>query len=139
LLKGSPGKRPVRSPPEVAQEANNAKEELQRVAPELHRLGRLTVLDIGPLAAYCAAAARLRQAEEAIERMAKQDKRDHALTIKGSAGNQVTNPLLRIASTAMADVQRIGSAFGLTPNGQLRLLGRKPPPPAGKFDGLLGS
>jgi P27 family predicted phage terminase small subunit len=43
-----------------------AKEEWQHIAPELHRLGLLTVLDVGPLAAYCAAAARLRQAEEVI-------------------------------------------------------------------------
>jgi hypothetical protein len=35
--------------------------------------------------------------------MAKRDERGHALTIKGSPGSQVTNPLLRIASQAMAD------------------------------------
>jgi P27 family predicted phage terminase small subunit len=74
------------------------------------------------------AAAQLRQAEEAIEQMAKQDPRGHALTIKGSAGNQVTNPLLRIASQARADTQRMGSAFGLTPNGRLRLSGVNPQP-----------
>jgi len=58
---------------------------------------------MGPFAAYCSAAAQLRQAEEAIERMAKQDPRGHALTVKGSAGSQVKNPLLRIASQARAD------------------------------------
>ncbi len=42
--------------------------------------------------------AQFRQAEEAIQRMAEQDERGHALTIKGSAGRQVTNPLLGIAS-----------------------------------------
>jgi P27 family predicted phage terminase small subunit len=71
--------------------------------------------------------------------MAKRDKRGHALTVKGSAGNQATNPLLRIASQAMADMQRIGFQFGLTPSGRLRLSGIKPPPPLSKFDGLLGS
>jgi len=68
--------------------------------------------------------------------MAKRDERGHALTIKGSAGNQVTNPLKRIANQAMADMQRIGSAFGLTPSGRLRLsesTGSKPPPPPSKF------
>jgi P27 family predicted phage terminase small subunit len=114
-----------------------AKEEWQHIAPELHRLNLLTVLDVGPLAAYCCAAAQLRQAQGAIERMAKQDRRGHALTIEGNAGNQVTKTLLRIAS-AMADMQRIGSAFGLTPNGRLRLSGVRPSPPPSKFDGLLG-
>ena len=98
----------------------------------------LTVLDMGPFAAYCSAAAQLRQAEEAIERMAKQDPRGHALTVKGSADNQVTNPLLRIASQAMGDMQRIGAQFGLSPNARLRLTGITPPPQPSKFDGLLG-
>src|SRR5215831_18139375 len=35
-----------------------------QLAPELFRLGLLTGLDVGPLSAYCSAAAQLRQAEE---------------------------------------------------------------------------
>ena len=148
LLKGNPGKRPARSPPEPARAEecpppprylnDYAKEEWQLIAPELHRLSLLTVLDVSPLAAYCCAAAQLREAEEAIAQMTNQDPRGHALTIEGSAGNQVTNPLLRIASQAMNDMQRIGAQFGLTPNGRLRLSGIKPPPSPSKFDGLLG-
>jgi hypothetical protein len=61
-----------------------AKEEWQHIAPELHRLNLLTVLDVGPLAAYCCAAAQLRQQQGAIERMAKQDRRGHALTIEAT-------------------------------------------------------
>jgi P27 family predicted phage terminase small subunit len=148
LLKGNPGKRPVHSSPRPARAEEcpppprhlnaYAKEEWQHIAPELHRLNLLTVLDVGPLSAYYSAAAQLRLAEEAIEQMAKRDPRGHTLTIKGSAGSQVTNPLLRIASQAMNDMQRIGAQFGLTPNGRLRLSGIKPPPAPSKFDGLLG-
>jgi P27 family predicted phage terminase small subunit len=148
LLRGNPGKRPTRSPPEPARAEEwpppprhlnaYAKQEWRQIAPELHRLNLLTVLDVGPLAAYCSAAAQLRQAEEVIEQMAKLDPRGHALTVKGSAGNQVSNPLLRIASRAMNDMQRIGAQFGLTPNGRLRLSGIKPSPAPSKFDGLLG-
>jgi phage terminase small subunit len=61
-----------------------AKEEWQHIAPELHRLNLLTVLDVGPLATYCCAAAQLRQAQGAIERMSKQDRRSHALTIEAT-------------------------------------------------------
>ena len=106
LLKGNPGKRRVRVPPEPARKEQcpeppehlnaYAKEEWRAVAPELYRLNLLTVLDVGPLAAYCSAAAQLRQAAEAIERMAKQDPVGHALTVKGSAGSQVTNPSMSI-------------------------------------------
>jgi P27 family predicted phage terminase small subunit len=148
LLKGNPGKRPARSPPEPARAEecppsprylnDYAKEEWQLIAPELYQLNLLTVLDVSPLAAYCCAAAQLRQAEEGTEQMAKQDPHGHALTVTGSAGNQVTNPLLRVASQAMNDMQRIGSQFGLTPSGRLRLSGIKPPASPSKFDGLLG-
>ena len=79
LLKNNPGKRRVRVPPEPARGdecppppehlIGYAKETWFQVAPELFRLGLLTVLDVGPLSAYCSAAAQLRQAEEAIERM----------------------------------------------------------------------
>jgi phage terminase small subunit len=77
LLKGNPGKRPARSPPEPARAEEcpppprylsaYAQQEWQHIAPELHRLNPLTVLDVSPLAAYCCAAAQLRQAEEGIE------------------------------------------------------------------------
>jgi hypothetical protein len=49
--------------------------------------------------------------EEAIEEMAKRDKRGHALTIEGSAGNQVMNPLLRIAKQPSNDMFRYGAAL----------------------------
>jgi P27 family predicted phage terminase small subunit len=97
----------------------------------------LTTLDVGPFSVYCAAYAMWRQADEAIEEMAKEDPRGHALTVKGSAGSQITNPLLRIASQAMDDMQRIGAQFGLSPNARLRLSGINPAPPPSKFDGLL--
>jgi P27 family predicted phage terminase small subunit len=148
LLKGNPGKRRARVLPEPTRAQicppppphlnEYAKEVWQQIAPELHRLNLLTVLDVGPLAAYCSAAAQLRHAAEAIDRMAKQDNRGHALTIEGSAGNQVMNPLLRIASQAMNDMQRIGAQFGLTPAGRLQLSGISPPQRPSKFDGLLG-
>jgi P27 family predicted phage terminase small subunit len=145
LLKGNLGKRPARSPPGPARADKcpepppqlnaYAKEVWFELAPELFRLNLLTVLDVGPFAAYCAAAARLRLAEESLEQMGKQDPRGHALTIKGSAGSQVTNPLLRIASQAMND----SAQFGLTPTGQLRFSGMEPPPGPNKFEGVLES
>jgi phage terminase small subunit len=87
LLKGNPGKHRVRvlaeptrgdeCPPPPKHLNGYAKETWLQVAPELFRLGLLTVLDGVRSEAYCSAAAQLRQAEEAIERMAKQDPRGH--------------------------------------------------------------
>jgi P27 family predicted phage terminase small subunit len=140
LLRGSPGKRPVRSPPEPKQAdscpesparlSDYAKEEWEAVAPELFRLGLLTMLDVSTLAAYCSAMARWRTAEQAIERL-------DSLTITTKSG-QRPHPLVRIASQAANDALKFGAQFGLTPTGRLRLAGMTPPAPPSKFDGLLG-
>jgi P27 family predicted phage terminase small subunit len=140
LLKGNPGKRPARSPPEPARTeqcpeppehlTGYAREVWIHLAPELHKLNLLTILDIGPFSAYCCAYARWQEAEEALQRSGE-------LTIKTAKGHPRVNPLVRIASQAMADMQRIGAQFGLSPNARLRLCGIEPPSPPSKFDGLL--
>ena len=63
--------------------------------------------------------------------------RSGELTIKSAEGHPRVNPLVRIASQAMADMQRIGAEFGLSPNARLRLSGITPLPPPSKFDGLI--
>jgi P27 family predicted phage terminase small subunit len=91
----------------------------------------LTVLDVGPFSAYCAAYATWRQAEEALAH-------GDELTIATTKGHRRVNPLLRIRSQAMNDMLRYGAAFGLTPAARLRLSGINPPQGPYKFDGLLG-
>ena len=91
----------------------------------------MTILDVGPFSAYCCVYARWQQAEEALQRSGE-------LTIRMARGHPRINPLMRIASQAMADMQRIGAQFGLTPSGRLRLSGIEPPLPPSKFDGLPG-
>ena len=50
-----------------------ARREWRRVAPALFKLGLLTELDRGPLAAYCQAFSTFIQARDAIKRMAALD------------------------------------------------------------------
>jgi P27 family predicted phage terminase small subunit len=81
LLKGNPGKRPPRNPPEPARNeqcpeppehlTGYAREAWLHLAPELHRLNLLTVLDVGPFSAYCCAYAHWKQAEETLQRSGK--------------------------------------------------------------------
>jgi P27 family predicted phage terminase small subunit len=140
LLKGNPGKRRVRIPPEPARGdgcpsppeylTGYAREAWLELAPELYKLNLLTILDVGPFSTYCSAYAHWKHAEEALQRSGE-------LTIKTAKGHPRVNPLVRIASQAMADMQRIGAQFGLSPNARLRLSGIVPPPPPSKFDGLL--
>ena len=97
----------------------HAREAWLRLAPELHRLNLLTVLDVGAFSAYCWAYARWQQAEEALQRSGE-------LTIKTAKGHPRVNPLVRIASQAMDDMRRIGAEFGLSPNARSRLSGINP-------------
>src|SRR6516225_3251030 len=107
LLRGNPGKRRIRDEPQPAIPPEPpeppgflkpaAKDEWHRVAPEVHALGLLTVLDINLLAAYCESFARWQQAETILAEMTEQDPETGALTIKTAAGSRMFNPLLQVA------------------------------------------
>lgn len=149
LLKGNPGKRPLRPEPEPEREPKcpepppfldgYARDEWWRVAPELHRLGLLRVTDTMPLAAYAVAYSRWRTAEEVLARMAEHDGTTHGLLVKAADGNARQNALVRIAAEAVANMIRYAGEFGLTPVARSRRaagIGGQPPG-GGKFDGLL--
>ena len=75
-LRGNPGKRAMRQPPEPAILPKcpeppewlheYAKAEWWRVAPQLHVLGLLSLVDIACLSAYCASYAIWREASEQL-------------------------------------------------------------------------
>jgi P27 family predicted phage terminase small subunit len=135
LLRGNPGKRPIKPEPkpEISETVPSpprflsgyARAEWRRVAPELHALGLLTVLDVMPFAAYCVAYECWRRA---VEERAKA-KADPA------RGLVVTGAI----SAAAGDMLKFAREFGMTPTARARIAsaGYKPPS-GGKFDGLLG-
>jgi P27 family predicted phage terminase small subunit len=109
---------------------------------QLHRLGLLTLVDIMPLAAYCASYSRWRLAEEAIARMAARDELTGALLIKDRDGHARTNPLVRIARDAADAMLKFAGEFGMTAVARSRLAaGIRGQPtrggPGSKFHGLL--
>jgi P27 family predicted phage terminase small subunit len=141
LLRGNPGRRPIRDAPapDRAPEcpaapdflAGYACDEWHAVAPQLHALGLLTVLDVAPLAAYCTAYGRWRTALEVLGRAG-----DGGL-IQTDTGPK-PHPLVGVARNAAADMLRFAGEFGMTPAARTRLatsLGG--PSGGGKFDGLL--
>src|SRR5262245_47313643 len=97
LLRGNPGKRSIKPEPEPAVPdeppdppaflSEDAVNEWWRVAPELHALGLLTALDIGPLGAYCQAYAHWMMAERVLAKMAAGDPCFNGLMVAGSAGS----------------------------------------------------
>lgn len=90
-----------------------AREEWQRLAPDLHTDGRLTVRDSGAFAAYCSSYSRWRKAEEECA--------NEGLTIATKNGNIIQNPKVGIANAARRDMVRIAAEFGLTPSASARL------------------
>ena len=149
-LRGNPGKRALKAEPEPAREPEcpeppsfldgYGRDEWWCVAPELHGLGLLTVLDVAVLASYCTSYSRWRTAEEALARMAERDEDTRGLTIRSSDGGRKMNPLVRIAGQAAADMIAVAGQFGMTPVARSRLAGGVYGQPSGpsKFDGLLG-
>jgi P27 family predicted phage terminase small subunit len=147
LLRGNPGKRPLKrgfeppqpplppSPPSFL--AGDALDEWHRVAPGLHLFGLLSQADVMPLAGYCTSFARWKTALESLNRMAAADPVMHGLLVKGSEGQARSNPLVRIASEAAADMLRFASEFGFTPAARSRIAAGVGPTTDSKFGDLL--
>jgi P27 family predicted phage terminase small subunit len=140
VLKGNPGG-PGRARPQIEPTITDAipespawltgyaLDQWHAVAPELHRLGLLTVLDIGSLSAYCTAAGRWRSASEALQATPEAER----LVV-----GRKPQPLVKIVRDAADQMQRLGTPFGLGgPVSRSRLAGVVKQAP-GKFAGLLG-
>lgn len=119
-------------PPELLDEA---KVEWGRIASHLARLGILTDIDRGALAACCQAYGRWMQAERILSDLAKRDTVFRGLVIKTKNGNMIQNPLVGTANKAMSDYVRFCAEFGMTPSARTRINGAedKPPSPAEEF------
>ena len=138
-LAGNPGKRRMNAAePEPRADAgycprwlpDEAKREWRRVAPELLRLGLLTVVDVLPLVAYCMAYARWREACDVLEKQ--------GLTFATPNGYEQQRPEVAIANKAMMEMKALAQEFGMTPASRSRvtLPSAKPTDP---FEAFLAS
>lgn len=149
VLRGNPGKRPMKPEPQPEQAIDipepppfitgYAADEWWKTAPELHRLGLLTRIDVPALAAYCHAFGQWRMAAESLAKMQTNDPIMNGMIIKTKYGDAAMNPLVSIARKHAADVIRYASEFGLTPVARTRLAAGSSGPSTtpGKFEGLL--
>src|SRR5215470_16972467 len=123
LLRGNPGRRPLRSEPEPSPLpeppdppvflVGHAADEWRRVATELHMLGVLRGIDIQLLAAYCVSYSMWRTAVETLTTMAARDPVTHGLLVRTVDGNPRRNPLMKIATDAANDMVRFAGQFGI--------------------------
>jgi P27 family predicted phage terminase small subunit len=121
LLQGNPGHRPINAPvvkpaagstcPEFLTGA--AREEWDRIYPELERLGLICQIDRASLVSYCLAWKALVWAEA-------------QLVVGGylaSGGNDTTvqHPAFIVMAKAMEKINRFASEFGFTPSARARV------------------
>jgi P27 family predicted phage terminase small subunit len=149
VLEGNRGHRPIPNvpQPDVLREvpeppaylSGYARDEWLRLAPSLHRIGCLTVLDLSVFAVYCATVGRWMQCEELLAKMAAGDPVTTGLTVRTGPGSLTQHPIYRVAVEAARDMLKYAAEFGLTPstrtrigNGVAAALARS------KFEGLLG-
>ena len=148
LLQGNPGKRPIPNEPQPLITAAvpeppifldaYAVEEWQRLAPELHRMRLMTMVDNVTFAAYCTAYSRWRNAEEALKQIAEKDPVMRGLIIKGKVGTAIENPLVYTARRAAQEMLRFAVEFGFTPAARARITsGVGAAPQESKFGDLL--
>lgn len=123
LLTGNPGKRPIRTdepqplpasvePPSYM--AGEALAQWNRLAPELSRLGLLTVVDRPFLTVLCDAWAAYRQAQDLLAAKGP-------LVESPRDGSLVKNPAAQIMRDQADIMLRYGSRFGLSPSDRVRL------------------
>jgi P27 family predicted phage terminase small subunit len=128
---GNPGKRklnareprPVIGIPECPPHLDAvARQEWDRVAPLLIRVGCITPLDRAALVCYCQAWSRLVDAEQNLIKFGK--------VVKTPRGYPVQNPYLSISNAAMSTIERFATEFGMTPSSRSRInAGVDPLPP----------
>jgi P27 family predicted phage terminase small subunit len=122
LLQGNPGKRaipaqgplpPAEIPPRPKFLDAGAREEWDRVAPQLLELGLLSALDRAALAAYCAAWSRWVWAQEKIAAA------DH-LVVRASRGGLKPHPLLALARQESRAMREWAAELGITSSSRAR-------------------
>ena len=120
-LEGNPGKRPLKGdnakPRSVAPDCPDwlsaeAKAEWKRLAPELERLGLLTLLDRAAFSCYCQSFGHWVQAQRVL--------REHGMMYVTASGRVRERPEVAIAGSSLKLMRAFAVEFGLTPSSRSR-------------------
>ena len=125
VLEGNPGKRPLNenepkpkpsAPKCPAWLSPVAKKEWKRIAPELERLGLLSVIDGAALEGYCESYAKWVELTQFLKKFEKQ-----GYMFKTPSGYMQQLPQVSMAQRYLALVKAFCSEFGLTPSSRSRM------------------
>ena len=116
-----------------------ARQEWNRIVPELHRLGLLTVIDQAAIEVYCSYFQQWKEAEAELARMRrefrdalKRRKKDprskeklpsNGLVATTSNGNSIMEPMLSVKKQAAEMMHKFLIEFGMTPASRTRTAG----------------
>lgn len=103
--------------------SRDAKREWRRIAPELERVGLLTIVDMAGLAGYCESYSLWKRCQEKLT--------GDGLTYETDTGYIRPRPEVAIAAGALAEIRQFCQQFGLTPSARSRLM---LPEALGSFD-----
>lgn len=130
LLQGNPGKRPIRVDefrpeaklPQCPQHlVGEAKKEWRRLTPELVRYGMISEVDRAAVAMICTMWGRYVEAEEMIERAAKEAK-GTGLFVRSPSGYPIQSPWVAVSNKAMELYKSYLAEFGLSPASRSRVM-----------------
>ncbi|GGL58414.1 phage terminase small subunit P27 family [Wenxinia marina] len=131
-LEGNPGKRGYNQDEPVPPEGcpgcpphlnEPARDEWHRLAPHLHEMGVLTLVDRAALAAYCQAYGRWVEAEERLAAL--------PAMVKTPSGYVQQNPWIGVANKQLELMGRFAVEMGMTPASRSRVVAN--PPPGSKY------
>jgi len=97
---------------------NDAKDEWNRIAPQLHRIGLLTSVDRAALAAYCQSYAKWKLADEVIK---AQGLTYELYDEDGNVRCVQQRPEVGIANQCLKQIKTFCSAFGLEPSSRAKI------------------
>lgn len=136
LLNGNPGRRSQAAPgsgPACAVPAApvwllaEARAEWDRITPELEKLGLVSELDVGHLAAYCQAFALMQRTSEELARLQAEGlaetipNRMRGLVDSTPSGYKQMSALLTVYNRAADAMARHAAEFGLSPSARMRV------------------
>lgn len=128
LLTGNPGKRPINVhtfspaseiPPCPAVLKGEARKEWKRITEELHQYHMIGKVDRGLLSMLCTTWARYVEAEEMIEKAARNGA--SGLFVKTPNGFPVQSPWVAVSNKAIETYKGLCAEFGLSPAARVRV------------------
>lgn len=129
LIRGNPGKRPMRMDEFKPQRAipscprhlkGESRKEWKRITEELDKYGMISEVDRGALAMLCTLWGRYVAAEEMIEKAAVQSPGSAGLFVKSPNNFPIQSPWLAVSNKAIEQYKGLCAEFGLTPAARVR-------------------